>query len=301
MNFRYGKFFHYPRQIIKRFLAFIYPLVIKIWPLPKVMSIEETIVDILTNKKSIVRFGDSEFLFLIDKLNLPYQKYDEKLAKQFKEILKSNYENILVGLPIGYFSLDNLNYESKLTWQSQISWVYPRLRQYLAPAKLYANASMTRLYIDYEDKSKSDYLFSLIRQIWEKRDILLIEGEKSRLGVANDLFKNAASVKRILGPYHNSYTEYLNLLNEAGKYSREHLILIAMGPTAKPLAYNLALAGFQAIDIGNLDIEYEWYLRGATSKIKIPNKYTSEASGGRVVGDIDDNEYLHQIVAKFVN
>ena len=300
MNFRYGKFFHFPRQIIKRILALIYPIVIRIWPLPKVMSIEETILDIIQNKKSIARFGDSEFLFLIDKLNLPYQKYDNELASAFKEILKSENENILIGLPIGYYSLENLNYETKLTWMSQISWIYPRLKKFLNAKKVYANASMTRIYIDYHDKSKADYLFSLIRKIWSEKNILLIEGEKSRLGVGNDLFSNALSVKRILGPYHESYKEYKNLLNEALKYSKEHLILVAMGPTAKPLAYNLALAGYQAIDIGNVDIEYEWYLRRATSKIIIPNKYTSEASGGRIVGDMEDENYKNQIVCKFV-
>lgn len=264
------------------------------------MSIEETILDIIQNKKSIARFGDSEFLFLIDKLNLPYQKYDNELASAFKEILKSENENILIGLPIGYYSLENLNYETKLTWMSQISWIYPRLKKFLNAKKVYANASMTRIYIDYHDKSKADYLFSLIRKIWSEKNILLIEGEKSRLGVGNDLFSNALSVKRILGPYHESYKEYKNLLNEALKYSKEHLILVAMGPTAKPLAYNLALAGYQAIDIGNVDIEYEWYLRRATSKIIIPNKYTSEASGGRIVGDMEDENYKNQIVCKFV-
>ncbi len=155
--------------------------------------------------------------------------------------------------------------------------------------------------MDYQDKSKSNYLFAMIRKIWEGREILLIEGEKSRLGAGNDLFSNAKSVTRILGPYHNSFKQYDNLLSEAKKYSNDYLILVAMGPTAKPLAFNLAKIGFQAIDIGNLDIEYEWFLRKANSKILIPNKYTSEATGGRIVGDSKDIKYNSQIAAKFVD
>ena len=300
MNIRYGKIFHYPRQIVKKVLVILYPLIIIIWPLPKVLSIEATIKDILKNKKSIVRFGDGEFLFLIDKLNLPFQKYNDKLADDFKKILKSDEPNILVGLPIGYYSLENLTKESILTWKSQIAWIYPRLKKFLNLNKTYANASMTRIYIDFVDKNKSAYYFTLIREIWDGSNILLIEGEKSRLGAGNDLFVNANSVKRILGPYHNSYNKYNELLAEALKYSKDHLVLIAMGPTAKPLAYELSLRGYQAIDIGNLDIEYEWYLRGANEKIKIPNKYTSEASGGRIVDDINDELYFNQIVAKYL-
>ena len=300
MNFRYGKFFHYPRQVIKNILAFIYPLVIKIWPLPKVMSIEDTILDILENKKSIARFGDSEFLYIIDKINLPYQKYHPELARRLKDILQSNSPNLLVGLPSGYFSLENLTGESVIFWKSQISWIYPRLKKYLLPGRIHGNASMTRLYIEIKDKSKCHELFSKIRLLWKNRNIVLIEGEKSRLGVGNDLFSNAKSVKRILGPAHNAYEKFNDLLKEAKQLSNDNLILIAMGPTAKPLAFELCQLGFQAIDIGNLDIEYEWYLMGAKKKVKIEGKYTSEASGGRIVEEINDNLYQSQIIAKYI-
>lgn len=298
MNFRYGKFFHYPRQVIKRTLAFLYPVVVKIWPLPNVMSIEETINDILKNNKSIARFGDSEFLYIMDKLNLPYQKYDPKLAQMLKDILKLNNPQLLVGLPSGYHSLENLTPESVVFWKSQISWIYPRLRRYLRLERNHANASMTRLYIEIKDKSNCHILFSKIRMLWENKKIVLVEGEKSRLGAGNDLFDNAVEVKRILGPATNAFSKFFELLETAQKQPKDSLMLIAMGPTAKPLAFELSKLGYQAIDIGNLDIEYEWYLMGATEKVKIQGKYTSEASGGRIVEDINDSKYLSQIIAK---
>lgn len=37
--------------------------------------------------------------------------------------------------------------------------------------------------------------------------------------------------------------------------------MIAMGATATVLAYNLALAGFQELDIGHIEMEYEWMPR----------------------------------------
>lgn len=295
---RYGKFFKLPRKIAKHFLSAIYPIVVKIYPLPKVLSIEETINKIIKENLSIARFGDSEFLYIIDKLNLPYQRYENELAAGLKNILKSNETNILVGLPIGYYSLENLNRDSFLTWRSQIAWIYPRLRKYLDLNKIYANASMSRLYMDYEDKTISHHYFNLIMKIWNERDILIIEGERSRLGVGNDLFSNAKKIERILAPVHNAYEKYQKLLNESVKYSKNKLILIALGPTAKLLAFELSNRGYQALDIGNIDIEYEWYLRGAKEKIKIPGKYTSEAIGGRNVEDIEDDSYEKQIVAR---
>ncbi len=216
------------------------------------------------------------------------------------DILKFSREDILVGLPIGYHSLNNLKKNSKKTWRSQITWIYPRLRKYLNLSKTYYNASMTRLYMDYEDTSKSSVLFQKVMKIWEGKEIILIEGEKSRLGAGNNLFEKASSVNRILGPAHNAFDRFDKLLQEAKKQPKNKLFLVAMGPTAKPLVFELAKQGYQALDIGNLDVEYEWFLKGVTEKVKIPGKYTSEAKGGREVEDLEDPLYHSQIVAKIL-
>lgn len=301
MILQYSPIFKYPRKAFKFFLSGIYPIMIKIYPLPKVKSIPETIEYIILNNASMCRFGDSEFLYLVERRNLPYQVQDSRLRDYFIKILKSNEKNLLVGLPIGYYSLKNLKKQSKSMWRAVITWTYPGLYKYLDHQKQYYNASMTRLYMDYEDTSHSDMWFKKIRSIWDKKNILLIEGEKSRLGVGNNLFDNARSVKRILGPAHDAFEQFDNLLALASSQDKSHLVLVAMGPTAKPLVYELALQGFQAIDIGNLDVEYEWFLRGAVEKIKIPGKYTSEAKGGRIVEDTKDEKYKTQIIAHFKN
>lgn len=300
MNLQYGKAFKIPRKIFKYFLSAIYPIIIKIWPLPKVATIEETIDKIIKDKVSICRFGDGELLYIAEKRNLPFQQQDEQLRSLLIRILQSNHNNILVGLPIGYHSLLNLKSDSKLTWRAVISWTYPRIKPYLLPNKYYYNASMTRLYMDYEDTSDSGRLFEKVMKIWEAKEVILVEGEKSRLGVGNNLFEKAISVSRILGPAHNAYSQFDNLLMEIEKQSKTKLILVAMGPTAKPLVYQLALKNYQAIDVGNIDVEYEWYLRGATSKIKIPGKYTSEAIGGRIVEDLNNEVYNKQIIAQYI-
>ena len=296
MNFRYGSFFKVFRKIAKYVLAMIYPLVIRIYPLPKVKSIDETLDKLFEDKLSICRFGDGEFLYIIDQLNLPFQRQIPELRLKMIEILNSDDSSILVGLPIGYHSLSNLKRHSKLTWKSQIVWIYPRLKKYLPINKVFYNASMTRLYMNYFDNSKSSKYFEKVMRLWQNRDVVLIEGEKSRLGVGNNLFNLSSSVERILGPAHNAYDKYKDLIKEAKKQSKEKLILVAMGPTAKVIVYELAKVGYQAIDIGNLDVEYEWYLRGATTKVKIPGKYTSEAKGGRVVEDLINEDYYSQII-----
>lgn len=299
MEVRYSPAFKCLRKTTKYVLSGLYPLVVKVWHLPKVLSIDETLNRLVNEKCSICRYGDGEFLYIIDRLNLPFQKQDSLLRSKMIAILKSYDEHILIGLPIGYHSLENLVVESKQTWKSQIAWIYPRLHKYLDLKKTYANASITRVYVDYKDKSYSKSYFEKLMRIWEDRAVILIEGEKSRVGIGNNLFDKATEVERIIAPMHHAFSRYDELFAEALKQDRSKLILIALGPTATVLSYELAQEGYQAIDIGNLDIEYEWYLRGASSKVRIKGKYTSEAIGGRVVEDIIDEGYHRQIIACF--
>ena len=55
---------------------------------------------------------------------------------------------------------------------------------------------------------------SFAKRSQRKTTVLLVEGEKSRLGVGNDLFENTGSVKRILCPSENAYEKYDEILKE---------------------------------------------------------------------------------------
>ena len=66
----YGSLFKYPRRLFKYLMSGIYPVVIKIWRIPPIMNIEDTILKIRNDRCSIARFGDSEVLYIVNKLNL---------------------------------------------------------------------------------------------------------------------------------------------------------------------------------------------------------------------------------------
>ena len=44
-----------------------------------------------------------------------------------------------------------------------------------------------------------------MKKIWDHKEIVIIEGEQSRLGIGNDLFKNAISIQRVLCPILNAF------------------------------------------------------------------------------------------------
>ena len=75
-----------------------------------------------------------------------------------------------------------------------------------------------------------------------------------------------------------------------------------MGPTATALAYDLYKLGYQAIDVGHIDIEYEWYLRKAREKINIKNKFVNEAGGYQEDSSAEkDKNYYQQVLLNISN
>ena len=132
---------------------------------------------------------------------------------------------------------------------------------------------------------------------------MFVEGEESRLGYHNDLFDNAKSIKRILCPKQNAFLCYADIVNSVKRnVDTDKLVLIALGPSATILAYDLSQIGYQAVDLGHMDIEYEWYRMGATEKVKIKDKYTNEANEeiySLNKNDLDQ-DYNNQIIARIV-
>ena len=78
------------------------------------------------------------------------------------------------------------------------------------------------------------------------------------------------SIQRIICPVINAFNLYSKIVNTVKKkVSKNKLILIALGPTATLLSFDLYKLGYQSIDVGHVDIEYEWFLRNAKRKIPI--------------------------------
>ena len=134
--------------------------------------------------------------------------------------------------------------------------------------------------------------------MWKDKDIIIVEGVKTRLGVGNDLLVEARSIKRILGPAINAFDYIDEIKKKVVEVYNGELVIMALGPTATILASDLSKLGIQALDIGHLDIEYEWYCRKSKSHDIIPGKYTNEAVNGSEVEECIDEEYLSQIIAR---
>ena len=268
-----------------------------------IVSKEKTLNEIIYNKKSIARFGDGEYKIIFGyKAN--FQSYDETLAKRLFQILNSNEKNLLIGINLPYRKKDfeERSNNSQKMWNIFFQHFKIKLSKIINKNKKYYSSLITRFYSAFKDKSNSLKYIQKIKKIWDKRDILIIEGEKTRVGIGNNLFNNTKSIRRIICPVKNAFKYYNQILNSALKFEKSVLILIALGPTASILSYDLYKHNYQVVDIGHIDIEYELFLRKAKQYVKIPYKYVSEAKGGTTnIKSIKDMNYYNQIAYKILN
>ena len=256
----------------------------------------ESIEYIIKNKCSISRYGDGEFSVMLGSGN-GFQTPNQKLAKALIEVLTSETKNHVNAIPLTLKDLSNLKDYPEFFWKYYTGRNYWRLKKYLSFDKLYLNAMLTRFYMDYVDKSNCKKQFELLKSVWQDKDIVIVEGNESRSGIGNDLFDNAKSIQRILGPAKNAFDKYDEMLNTIkDNVDKDKLILLSYGMTATVLAYDLAKLGYWAVDLGHLDLEYEWYLHGAEEKEAVAGKFTNEVQGGNQVAACTDPKYLSQII-----
>jgi glycosyltransferase family protein len=253
----------------------------------KVYSTDETMEILVNTNKSICRFGDGELKLICDlNYNIGFQPNNVELQKRLKSILieKPN-DDILVS--IVYLEQPN-------------SLIDEKKRNFLLELVKFKNsnykfgaANITR---------RLNYI-PQFKKIWNNKDVVIIEGEYTRSGVGNDLFDNAKSIKRIICPATNAFKKYYEIYNYiVENITKDNLLLCSLGPTATILSYDLSKLGYRILDIGHLDIIYEWRKIGPEKYI-IKGKYVNEVKGGSDIGKIGeciDQNYIIQIMKTII-
>ena len=245
----------------------------------KFKSLTGTIADIVTHQKSISRFGDGELKLMLNKGNIVFQAESQELSQRLKEVLSSDLANLIIALPGPLCSVKKEILSSKLFWLRFINSYGSLLSEYLDQNRVYGNAGISRFYLGLTDKRLSAQILEQLKKIWDRKEVLIVEGEFSRMGVGNDLFDNASGLIRLVCPAANAFAKYDEILAAVKEYGKDRLILIALGPTATILSYDLAQSGYWAIDIGHVDVEYMWMLNNAQSRTLIKGRSVCEIKG----------------------
>lgn len=262
----------------------------------RVHTVEETIDELIHTDKSMIRFGDGE-ITMIRGRSLKLQQVEPEIIDGLKRMLGYEHDGLIVTIPDIFDELSVYRKQSRQFWRDHLLFSRKIYEKYCNTDREYYNTSISRFYITLEDRSRCRKWVEGIRQIWKDKDVVVVEGERTHNGVGNDLLDTAASVERIIGPSSDAYARLDEIQECCREYPKDRLFLISLGVAAKFLAERLFLEGYRALDIGNLDMEYEWYLHGAKQKEELAKHDVIGEEANRAAGY---NAYLAQIKKRII-
>lgn len=256
-----------------------YPYEYGIKSVPNIKSAKELLEKILKEGFSLCRFGDGEFEIMRGKNRAWFETMSCSLQERLIQIFWDNSNSKILTAAAQNFK----NFEGLKEDAADIIRMYMEgetrtdILSFFNESKEYYDAYVSRPYIFYKNSDNANIIFSLFKQIWEKRNIVMVEGAYGRAGIANDLFDGVKSIKRVVCPKNNAWEYYEQILESVlCVVNKDDLVCISLGPTATVLAYDLAQKGIQALDIGQVDNEYDWYLQKSKKREPIKGKMAAE-------------------------
>jgi glycosyltransferase family protein len=225
--------------------------------MPFVYDEISTLKEIADKNCSVARYGDGELGICMGE-GIRFQEYDGKLSQRLKEILvDESVENLLVCLA----PHTNSYYTVTPRVRTFIYKFFARRKEsyvkLLNPDRKYGSTFISRPDAFLFEAGQLEQYRELLRRLWDKRDVLVVTGKGSRFSLDEELFDNIKSSEVIYGLPENAFREYNDILERIKTHSRDKLILLAMGPAATVLAYDLAKEKYQAIDLGHLPSCYQ--------------------------------------------
>lgn len=226
--------------------------------IPKTKNPMETCLELANSEKSIIRCADGEFMLMEGK-DIPFQKYHPDLAEKLKKIFKTNDPNLMIGGPTEYhMPPDHLRrYVAEWMYLSGGD-IYARLKDLYNPDTTYYAGGISQIFATRENYDYEKH-FNLLRQIWNNKKITVLTGDWIQDKIEHNVFDNAASINYIYGPSKDAYDEYENLKAQMEKVDKDNILIFAIGPAGKAIAYDLYNMGYRVLDMGHTIKDYDAY------------------------------------------
>jgi hypothetical protein len=209
---------------------------------PHVLN-EVSTLALVSQGRSLARYGDGEFNLCWRGVGIPCQRADVTLRARLVSILMDSGE-CLVGIP-------NLHSPTP----KAAFWAKYRRATDLLVNRDYVSAFVTRP--DSAPWIDTPKYWAQLESLWVGQDVTLVRGSSRSLTKAD--LVGATSVREIVSTKQDAWWQYGELLERIGSPSRA---LLCLGPTATVLAVDLCAKGVHAIDLGHAGLFWRKHLKG---------------------------------------
>jgi glycosyltransferase family protein len=214
-----------------------------------VVGERETLQEIGRRRASLARYGDGELEIMIGG-GIHFQEYDPVLARRLRILLRQPGRRFLIGIP--NFDALQIRTESRRgSWER-----YRRMFSHLVRrGREYHSAFVSRP-AGIVGLESAEY-FAAWQSLWADREVVVVH--HSAATAEHPLFAQARNVQFVFCPAKNAFREYADVLDRAAMHCAKPdvLFLVAAGPTAGLLAWDLSERGAQALDVGHLTAAYD--------------------------------------------
>lgn len=225
---------------------------------------EEETIQKLQQGYSFSRYGDGELQICVGRGGAGgFQRCDPEITNALNQILamdtKSN-PGFIVGLisTLGSFKGYNLRQKKfyatyNLTRRNAIL----KLLYNEGRGQQYGDPVCVRVWGFHHDTKDTLYKkIEDLNKIWQEKNVLVVEGPSVKLGINTDVLYSAKSVSRIIVPAKEAFDKRKEIFDAVVHQKDFDLVLLACGPTATVLAYDIYKTGKQAIDFGQMQTDY---------------------------------------------
>jgi Glycosyltransferase GT-D fold len=214
------------------------------------LSYDETVKELLTQNRSIVRFGDEVFDMLLGiglYFNNWRQQYDAALATRLKEVLASADDRLLVCFNPELILKTKAEMDAQgIGWQHQF-WTNSRvyLKDYIHVDRVYGSA------LSFHERYNPALPYEEIIEHMRHKHLIIVASNTGRfLGQQFGL-----TTSYVEAPASDAWSQYDTLLGtvlrEAKEYDKESvLVLASIGPAAKVMVFDLTKTGYTVWDTG---------------------------------------------------
>ena len=218
-----------------------------------VISELETLQAIRERRASIARYGDGELEIMIGGA-IHFQEQDPELARRLRCILREPRSNFLIGIP-NFEALQIKTEGRKGSWQR-----YRRIFSHLVRRDAEYHSAFVSRPASIVGLESPEY-FEGWQAVWAGREIVVVHHTAAT--AEHPLFRTASKGQFEFCPSKNAFREYASVLERVAAHCSRPgvLFLIAAGPTAGVLAWDLAKRGAQALDIGHLTASYDEFVK----------------------------------------
>ncbi|PIT93333.1 MAG: hypothetical protein COU06_00445 [Candidatus Harrisonbacteria bacterium CG10_big_fil_rev_8_21_14_0_10_38_8] len=254
-NNRFRKFLDNPVAIIPFFKKrFYYNLIadnyIDKYKDTKFLSYEQTINEILCNNKSIVRFGDDVFDFLLGiglYFNNWKQVYKKDLANKLESVLALNNKRLLICFNPEFILKSKKEFIREGIGNEYQYWINSKifLAKYINKNQIYGRA------LAFQEKYNKNFPYSRVKEYLKTKNLVIVTSKICRFNNKNF----GETTQYIEGPTSNAWSRYNEIkeqiFHSIKKLPKEKtLILISLGPVSKILILDLTERGYTAWDTG---------------------------------------------------